>query len=115
MAYDKNTWQSGDVVTSAKLNNIENGIANTNGKITATESEEAVTLSASYNDVVAMLGNGVIPFFFMGDETSAAIISAVAFGESEGTYMIRFYEGGSGVDLMFSASSATAQLVCVYE
>ena len=27
MAYDKNTWQSGDVVTSAKLNNIENGIA----------------------------------------------------------------------------------------
>lgn len=27
MAYEKNTWQSGDVVTSAKLNNIENGIA----------------------------------------------------------------------------------------
>ena len=27
MAYTKNTWASGDVVTSAKLNNIENGIA----------------------------------------------------------------------------------------
>ena len=27
MAYQKNTWASGDVVTSAKLNNIENGIA----------------------------------------------------------------------------------------
>lgn len=27
MAYEKNTWASGDVVTSAKLNNIENGIA----------------------------------------------------------------------------------------
>lgn len=28
MAYTKNTWSTGDVVTSAKLNNIENGIAN---------------------------------------------------------------------------------------
>ena len=27
MAYQKNTWASGDVVTSAKLNNIEDGIA----------------------------------------------------------------------------------------
>ena len=30
MAYEKTTWKSGDVVTSAKLNNIENGIANSN-------------------------------------------------------------------------------------
>ena len=28
MAYEKNTWASGDVVTSAKLNNMENGIGN---------------------------------------------------------------------------------------
>lgn len=28
MAYNKTTWQSGDVVTSAKLNNMESGIAN---------------------------------------------------------------------------------------
>lgn len=26
MAYEKNTWASGDVVTSAKLNHMENGI-----------------------------------------------------------------------------------------
>jgi len=28
MAYTKNTWQTGDIVTSAKLNNMEEGIAN---------------------------------------------------------------------------------------
>ncbi len=28
MAYEKNNWQSGDVVTSAKLNHMEDGIAN---------------------------------------------------------------------------------------
>ena len=28
MSYTPNTWESGDVVTSAKLNNIETGISN---------------------------------------------------------------------------------------
>ena len=62
MAYDKNTWQSGDVVTSAKLNNIENGIANCNGAIAMTENDGFYTLQASYNDLLAMLDNGVLPF-----------------------------------------------------
>ena len=31
MAYTKNTWQSGDVITAEKLNNIENGINNATG------------------------------------------------------------------------------------
>ena len=30
MAYEKNTWKTGDIVTSAKLNHIEEGIENTN-------------------------------------------------------------------------------------
>lgn len=30
MSYTKNTWKSGDIVTSAKLNNMENGIAAAN-------------------------------------------------------------------------------------
>lgn len=28
MAYEKQTWQTGDVITSAKLNHMEDGIAN---------------------------------------------------------------------------------------
>ena len=31
MAYEPTTWKSGDVVTSAKLNKIEQGIANAGG------------------------------------------------------------------------------------
>ena len=31
MSYTPNTWKSGDVVTSAKLNKIEQGIANAGG------------------------------------------------------------------------------------
>lgn len=28
MAYNSNYWKTGDIITSAKLNNIENGIKN---------------------------------------------------------------------------------------
>ena len=31
MAYTKNTWKTGDIVTSEKLNHIEDGIANAGG------------------------------------------------------------------------------------
>ena len=34
MAYEKNTWASGDVVTSEKLNHIEDGIADSGGIVT---------------------------------------------------------------------------------
>ena len=30
MAYEKTTWQTGDIVTAQKLNNIENGIFDSN-------------------------------------------------------------------------------------
>lgn len=29
MSYEKNTWKTGDVITSTKLNHMEDGIANT--------------------------------------------------------------------------------------
>ena len=33
MAYEKQTWQSGDVITAAKMNHIEDGIASGGGGI----------------------------------------------------------------------------------
>lgn len=33
MAYTKNTWVTGDIVTSAKLNHMEDGIANASGLV----------------------------------------------------------------------------------
>jgi len=31
MSYEKNTWKTGDVITSVKLNRMEDGIANAGG------------------------------------------------------------------------------------
>ena len=36
MAYEKQTWQSGDVVTSSKLNHIEDGIDDAHDSLTVT-------------------------------------------------------------------------------
>lgn len=60
MAYTPTEWQSGDIVTSAKLNKIENGIAGTNGLCVLTD----YTLNKSYNDLVAMVNGGIIPFLY---------------------------------------------------
>lgn len=55
MAYTKNTWASGDVVTSAKLNNIENGIASGGVLVVnaALNNEELYELDKTYTDIVA--------------------------------------------------------------
>ena len=53
MSYTPNTWKSGDVVTSAKLNNIEQGIANAALLVTASENTGACDTKASvmYNAI----------------------------------------------------------------
>ena len=53
MSYTPNTWKSGDVVTSAKLNNIEQGIANAALLVTADENTGACDTKASvmYNAI----------------------------------------------------------------
>lgn len=39
MSYEPTNWKSGDVVTSAKLNKLENGVANAGGGISVVEFE----------------------------------------------------------------------------
>lgn len=106
MAYSKNTWQSGDVVTSAKLNNIENGIANCNGAITATETDARITLSASYNDVISMISTGIVPFTVIEDEGAEEILICAYYWAEDGTYDVSFSAIDKSSVYDFIASSA---------
>lgn len=64
MAYEKTTWQSGDVVTSEKLNNIENGIASLDYVIlepTVDIETGYLYLGKSYNELLAYYnGNKIV-------------------------------------------------------
>lgn len=66
MAYEKNTWATGDVVTSAKLNHMEDGIAGGYLIITATDDTEAmtVTLDKTWNEIKAALDAKIPCFIF---------------------------------------------------
>ena len=59
MAYEKQVWQTGDIVDSEKLNHIEEGIENTNPLIVE-QMENGI--SASYEDLTYALSKGQLPF-----------------------------------------------------
>lgn len=109
MAYDKNTWYSGDVVTSAKLNNIENGIANANGAIEVTESDGVYTLHVTWNGLVSMIGNGAYPFIAIPIENEGVL--TYFFGTVETMTDLgsgaetRYHVAMGGID--FGAKTAT--------
>lgn len=52
MAYNKTTWQNGDTITAEKLNNMENGIADSPiFTVTITGSDNNYTSDKTYNEI----------------------------------------------------------------
>lgn len=78
MGYVKNTWQSGDVVTAAKLNHIEDGIANA-----------AISIRLTTEDEV----------FYTADKTWKEIYDAMAAGFGMNIYYVDIAETGVNVTM----------------
>ena len=65
MAYTPTTWNTGDVITKDKLNNLENGVAaigdgmigtiTTVEPIATPESADAATIAAKVNEIIVQL------------------------------------------------------------
>ena len=53
MAYVKNTWATGDVVTAAKLNNMEDGIANNDVFVVTGDDELSETWQSITDALIA--------------------------------------------------------------
>lgn len=62
MAYVKQTWQTGDTVTSAKLNHMEDGIAAAGGAALVVNCDsETNTLDKTWQEIHdAFIANGVV-------------------------------------------------------
>ena len=62
MSYIKNTWQTGDIVTAAKLNHMEDGIASSIMMVPATvvkgESELTITLGKTWQEIYDAMSAG---------------------------------------------------------
>lgn len=86
MAYQKNTWASGDVVTSAKLNNIENGIAGGGVLVVGGEmSGSTMTLDKTWNEI----NNASLAVFSGGGDSKIIMICCETVG-AENDYRARF-------------------------
>ena len=59
MEYEPTNWKSGDIITSAKLNKLENGVAGAGGSVLVVHDVEG-TLDATWKQIVdASHANGV--------------------------------------------------------
>lgn len=59
MAYEKQTWLTGEVITKEKLNHMEDGIANGDGgAFIANMDTETHTLDKTWNEIKAAFTNG---------------------------------------------------------
>ena len=88
MAYEPTVWKSGDVVTSAKLNNIESGIVNSLLVVTADEDN---ALDHTYAEIEA--ANFVV---FKNAESSVVAFTPISVcGFTAGHYIVGFEIDGN--------------------
>lgn len=85
MAYTRHTWQSGEVISSALLNNIEDGIeeaASSGGGsgvlgITVTRNDTGATLSRTWQEIYDTMDNGGLIVSHTKD-ANGTIVTSVA-------------------------------------
>ena len=112
MAYEKNNWQSGDVVTSAKLNHMEDGIASGGVMvIRGTVEGSNTTLNKTWQEIYDAMHNGILCVYLKEVES----ISAVTFYVIVSVYQDEVVPGGpiaysvdadSSGEIIFSATSS---------
>lgn len=114
MPYVKQTWQTGDVVTSAKLNHMEDGIAAGGGgggggvfSMTATHNEDtnSFVLDKTAGEILNAFKAKQCPVaFFFQDDDNISILPFDGFSYFEGFYHF-WSDDGSGNDADFNATS----------
>lgn len=76
--YVKQTWQTGDVVTSAKLNHMEDGIAAAGGGVlvvNVTDVDGTPTCDKTAGEIMSAMETGRVVFKERGDEGGFTFLS----------------------------------------
>lgn len=99
MAYTPTNWKNGDVVTSAKLNKLEQGVADAGGVLVCHEDETTRALDHTFKEIA----DAVFVVLYMNDETSTNVYTLIYLEDQAGTYRVAFF--GDGVNLSYTASA----------
>lgn len=95
MSYTKNTWQTGDIITAEKLNNIESGVEASGAEplIVHTEQQQYGTgIDVSFNDIAtALRAKKLIYYFGDVDNSISYNILSTAYGDyTNNNYQVEF-------------------------
>ena len=111
MAYNPTVWETGDVITAAKLNKLENGVAAIDGVmvVLAEEESDVVTLTATYAEIAAAMTANIPVFIKLQideDENMyfMAYNNGIVSGDTD-SYNINAYDYSSGSTVEFAADS----------
>ena len=90
MSYEKTTWETGDIITAEKLNNIENGVESAQGGAFYAQVEQVGEdtygfANCEYADIVEAYNNGKVIIFvdlveYMGSAVGVADDTGGFFG-----------------------------------
>ena len=97
MSYSKNTWQSGDVVTSAKLNNIEGGIESASSAVIVveyTDEDDTITLGMTWQEIHGKVL--VVPMTNEFGSVCGLVVSAMISDEGDNPVYVIYLVNGSG-------------------
>lgn len=93
MSYEKQTWQTGDVVTSAKLNHMEDGIAG-GGALVLHYDSDVNGVDKTWQEIYDAAAAGqVVLYQTILSETKAAAFFLGNVELFNGTYSVKFYQG----------------------
>lgn len=119
MGYEKTTWETGDVITAEKLNNLEVGVVNSGTPVLQLEPVENVgmVVNITYAELETALQSGGMPLIRTiegdGESVSQTIydtISTVTMSHSENDgYQVVVVANGS--EIVFFASSDDERLI----
>lgn len=108
MAYEKTTWAAGDVVTAAKLNNLENGVANASVIILdGTQENNTLKLNMTAGDLYTAIKSGhTIILREIDGSDDHELLYTLKWADSGQVYRFVFNWIFNDAPLIFIASSA---------
>ena len=107
MAYTKQTWNNGDIITADKLNHIEDGIAeggSGGGGVFVVHRTNNNILDKTWQEIDTAIRNLQLVFLFDSGEGFAGMAPVSYAGEQEGHYLVDF-NNGSGSFLEYITQS----------
>ena len=115
MSYEKQTWETGDIVTSAKLNHMEDGIADGGGggshmyNITEDPVTYLISCNATPESLEADFNGGIMPSFKYVSENPLLIIgyNFESYKVSGSSYELQIRSGSDNFTLKSDGSTNT--------